>query len=321
MARYERLDALVTLLERSREPISMTALCAELEVSRATVNRLIGFLRTMRGADVDYDREQQGYVLRRGPHQAASLRLLGADGAEIAGLLEAQAILEQIPPGLVRTDTQRLRSGLEKLRQQHIGNAKTRDRVRLQMNHLRKTSESDFAVLLAGLQARRRLRIHYRSRNEDAQTQRVCSPIRLTLYRSNWYLAAWCHKSEALRVFSVDRISQARTLQEAAFEPDTAEVTRQLDSSYGIYPGAATQTAVLQFTPLAARWVADEEWHPQAQREAQADGGVVVRVPYHHDTELVMEILRHGGNCEVLAPPALRKSVKQALRAAAARYR
>ena len=45
-----------------------------------------------------------------------------------------------------------------------------------------------------------------------------------------------------------------------------------------------------------------------------------LQVPYHHDTELVMEILRHGDQCEVVAPPALREVVARALRQAARRY-
>ncbi len=77
---------------------------------------------------------------------------------------------------------------------------------------------------------------------------------------------------------------------------------------------------MLRFNELAARWVAEEEWHPGVRSEPQSDGGVILRIPYKHETELVMDILRHGPNVEVLGPISLRHSVRDALTTAAARY-
>ena len=176
-------------------------------------------------------------------------------------------------------------------------------------------------VLLSALLTARRLSFNYRSRNTEQDSTRQVSPLRLTLYRSNWYLAGWCHQVDALRLFSADRIVNACIVAEAVKAVDEAWLTQQLDSSYGIYPGAADQTAVLKFNALAARWVADEQWHPDALTEQLTDGSVILRVPYHHDTELLMEILRHGANCEVLSPEPLRRATAKALRQAAAHYR
>ncbi len=68
---------------------------------------------------------------------------------------------------------------------------------------------------------RRRLALQYHSRSRDELTERTVSPQRLTHYRDNWYLDAWCHRAEALRSFSVDRIRAARLLEESAREiPD-----------------------------------------------------------------------------------------------------
>jgi predicted DNA-binding transcriptional regulator YafY len=54
--------------------------------------------------------------------------------------------------------------------------------------------------------------------------------------------------------------------------------------------------------------------------EPQSDGGVILRIPYKHEPELVMDILRHGQNVEVLGPVSLRKTVGEALAAAADKY-
>lgn len=320
MARFEKLQDLFAILCRTREPLTLQALCDEMAASQATVKRLIAFLRDQRGLDIRYDREQKGYRLERSPDDPQAAVLLGLSGREISALLEAEAVLEQIPPGFLREETQAARTRLGKVRQQALGRGPLKERVRLRMSQLRTTSADAFATVLAALRSRRRLQFVYRSRSRDEEKSRCASPLRLTFYRSNWYLATWCHKREELRVFSVDRITAPRCLAEAAYEPPAELIVAELDSGYGIFTGKADKLAVLRFNDLAARWVAEEEWHPGVRSEPQSDGGVMLRIPYKHETELVMDILRHGPNVEVLAPAALRHTVAEALRAGARRY-
>jgi predicted DNA-binding transcriptional regulator YafY len=321
MARFEKLQDLFGLLGRTREPQPLAALCDQLGASPATVKRLIAFLREQRGVDIRFDRDQGGYRLERGPEDLRTAALLGLSGVELSALLEAEAILEQIPPGFVRDETQSVRAKLGKVRQRALGQGSLRDRVRLRMSQLRRTSADAFGTVLSALRSGRRLEFGYRSRSRDEDKNRRCSPLRLTFYRSNWYLAGWCHEREELRVFSVDRIARPRCLTEAAYAPPTELVAAELDSSYGIFTGKADQVAVLRFSPLAARWVGEEEWHPGVQSEPQPDGGVILRIPYKHETELVMDILRHGRNVEVLGPAGLRRSVATELGKAATQYR
>lgn len=320
MARFERLQELIAILCRTREARSLSSLCDEMGASQATIKRLIGFLRDQRGLDIRYDREHNGYRLERSPDDPNTAMLLGLSGREISALLEAEALLEQIPPGFMRDETAAARERLGKVRRQALGKGDVKERVRLKMPQLRITSADSFATVLAALRSRRRLEFVYRSRSRDEEKTRSASPLRLTFYRSNWYLAAWCHEREELRVFSVDRISRPRCLAELVYDPPAEHVSAELDSSYGIFTGKADKVAVLRFNDLAARWVAEEEWHPGIRSEPQPDGGVILRIPYKHDTELVMDILRHGPNVEVLGPASLRQSVGDTLTKAANRY-
>jgi predicted DNA-binding transcriptional regulator YafY len=320
MARFEKLQELFAILCRTREVRSLASLCDEMGASQATVKRLIGFLRDQRGVDIRYDREQNGYRLERSPDDPNAAALLGLTGREISALLEAEALLEQIPPGFMRDETEAARARLGKVRRQALGKGELKDRVRLRMSQIRATSADAFATALAALRSRRRLEFVYRSRSRDEEKTRSASPLRLTFYRSNWYLAAWCHEREELRVFSVDRITRPRCLADSVYDPPVELVAAELDSSYGIFTGKADKVAVLRFNDLAARWVAEEEWHPGVKNEPQSDGGVIMRIPYKHETELVMDVLRHGPNVEVLAPASLRKSVGEALSTASKKY-
>ncbi len=80
------------------------------------------------------------------------------------------------------------------------------------------------------------------------------------------------------------------------------------------------QWARLRFTPEAARWVAAQNWHPNQRSEFEPGGGYVLEVPYAHERELVMEILKYGADVEVLGPESLRRDVARRLAQAATRY-
>ena len=118
----------------------------------------------------------------------------------------------------------------------------------------------------------------------------------------------------------MDRISKAEMLTKKAKPVAEKSLNEVLASSYGIFSGKADKTAVLRFTPKQARWVASEQWHPEQVSQFEKDGSYLLEIPYRNDGELVMDILKYGPDVEVVSPAQLRKSVKQRLAAAMARY-
>ena len=167
---------------------------------------------------------------------------------------------------------------------------------------------------------RQRLAITYWARSSDETTRREISPQRLVFYRANWYLDAWCHLRDALRSFSLDGIRKAIGVTGKAKNVPAAELDAFLASGYGIFSGRDTRWATLRFSPKASRWVASEEWHPKQRQRTEPDGSTILELPYSEDTELVMDILRHGAEVEVLGPANLRARVKQSLAATLKRY-
>ena len=101
--------------------------------------------------------------------------------------------------------------------------------------------------------------------------------------------------------------------------PD-AQLDEHLASSYGIFAGRANKSAVLRFSAERSRWVADERWHPSQVGQYLTDGRYELRIPYRDERELVMDILRHGPEVEVVAPQILREELERQLRAALALY-
>ncbi|HMV21657.1 MAG TPA: WYL domain-containing protein [Rhodocyclaceae bacterium] len=93
-----------------------------------------------------------------------------------------------------------------------------------------------------------------------------------------------------------------------------------LGVGYGIFAGADVRWATLIFSPERARWVAAELWHPE-QEGSFLDGRYRLRLPYSNDSELVMDILKYGPDCEVVEPEELRIPVSTRLEMTIENYR
>ena len=71
--------------------------------------------------------------------------------------------------------------------------------------------------------------------------------------------------------------------------------------------------------PRASALGRRRELASEAEGRFEADGSYRLRLPYTDPTELVMDILRHVPEVEVLGPEGLRALVEEKLRAALAR--
>jgi predicted DNA-binding transcriptional regulator YafY len=105
-----------------------------------------------------------------------------------------------------------------------------------------------------------------------------------------------------------------------AIDVPAAELDAALGGGYGIFSGPPVAWAKLRFSPVAARWVTAESWHPQQKSSGDAAGRYVLELPYSDDRELLRDILKYGPDVEVLGPEPLRAKVKEALATAAGQY-
>jgi predicted DNA-binding transcriptional regulator YafY len=292
----------------------------DLEVSQATFKRDIEYLRDRLGVPIVWSRDRQAYVLDP-EAELAELPGVWFSPAEIYALLEIDHLLDTLGSGLLARQLEPVRTRLRSLLEHgDRGHREIRRRIRVLTLGTRRVDRDVFEAVSLALLGRRQLFIRHLKRGDGSVNERLVSPQRLVHYRYNWYLDAWCHARNALRTFAVDAIRQARVEEASAREIGDAELDRVLGAGYGIFAGADTETAVLRFTPAAARWVADEVWHSRQVGRMEADGSYVLELPYSREPELVMDLLRHGAGVEVVAPASLRRRVADAHAAAARRY-
>lgn len=292
----------------------------ELEISPATFKRDIEYLRDRLNVPIVWSRERRGYVIDPDA-ELAELPGVWFSPAEIYALLEIEHLLGSLGSGLLGRQFEPLRARLGALLERgDRGHREIRRRIRVLALGTRHVNREIFEALSLALLGRKQVLIRHRRRDDGGVTQRVVSPQRLVHYRYNWYLDAWCHLRNDLRVFAVDAIRDARVQEQVAREVADLDLDRVLGAGYGIFAGAETQTAVLRFTSASARWVADEVWHSRQVGRIEADGSYVLELPFSKEPELVMDLLRYGAGVEVLAPPALRARVAANHAAAARQY-
>jgi predicted DNA-binding transcriptional regulator YafY len=321
MDRFDRIFELNRILQSARYPVSRQRLEQELECSRATVKRLIEEMRLYLNAPIVYDRKHNGYRYDAAEGEMYQLPGLWFNASELQALLAAQQLLEGVQPGLLDSHLQPLKRKIDDLLSHQPGSSEpVSRRIRL-LRAAARPAGAYFSLIAGALAARRRLRLTYYNRAQDSLSEREVSPQRLTHYRDNWYLDAWCHLRRGLRTFALDAIRDARTLDSAAKEIEDASLEQHYTGTYGIFSGQARHQAILRFSPQRARWVAMESWHPQQQSRWLADGSYELRLPYSQPEELVMDLLRFGPDVEVIDPPALREMVQQKLRSTLDLYR
>ena len=320
MDRYERILSLHRILSTARYPVTVARLQDELGCSRATVYRDVAFLRDALMAPIVGDGEAG---IRYDPGESGRFELPGLwlSSEELHALLAAQQLLSRSSGGVLSSALAPLQSRIEKLlSEQGSGKQWPMERVRVIPHRTRRLDEHVFRMVCSTVLDRRRLAFEYRARSTDEKTRRTVSPQRITHYRDNWYLDAWDHEREALRSFSVDRISQARSLDEAAVDVDEGELDRHLGGSYGIFSGVPKGVATIVFSARAARWVADEHWHSQQQGRHLADGRYELKLPYSNARELLMDVLHYGSDAVIVEPQSLREQARALLALALSNY-
>ncbi|MGI9250761.1 MAG: helix-turn-helix transcriptional regulator [Pseudohongiellaceae bacterium] len=322
MDRFTRILSLHKIFASRRTPISRHELEEKLESNRSTVKRTIEDMRDHLAAPIIYDRTSNGYYYDQ-KHSEHPWEIPGLwfNADELFALLTTHKLLSDIQPGLLDDTISAFKHRIESLLQnKNLGSREISKRVRILQVKARQPGIEYFRKLTTALVHRRRVSVVYHGREQDKLTERLISPQRLVYYRDNWYLDAWCHLRKGLRTFSLDRLRPIKVETSKTRELTDKELDKHFTKTFGIFSGSVKEIAKLRFTPEAAKWAADENWHPEQQGKVLPDGRYELNIPYGNPTELLQDIMKYGPDVEVLAPKSLRQQLAENLKKACAQY-
>jgi proteasome accessory factor C len=321
MDKFDRIFHLHAVLSTRRTAIPLEDLMARLECSKSTLFRVINEMKDFLHAPIIYDAVAGGYRYESSQRVSTyELPGLWFTGKELQALAVMRRLVADLGGGLLEEHFGPLARRLEELtRHQRLNLGEAATRLRFPSIAGRPVGASFQDAMSATLQ-RSKIWLEYHARGTDERTERTVSPQRVTHYRESWYLDAWDEGKDALRSFSIDRIRRLTVLKDRAFDVPEEELDRHYASSYGIFGGEADKLAVLHFTHERARWVADEQWHPEQQATYLADRTFELRIPYRDSRELIMDIMRHGPHVRVISPASLLDEVRHQLRDTLSQY-
>jgi proteasome accessory factor B len=180
-----------------------------------------------------------------------------------------------------------------------------------------------FAQLEAATRNRKRVTLRYRSASQGVVREREVDPYGLAYRQGTWLLVGYCRLRKDVRSFRLDRIVDlaiAPKPRSPDFQrPADFDVRRYASRSPWTFETAEPEDMELEFGPAVAA-AADEDFGPDARREAQPDGSVRVKFRSGNLDYAASRVLAAKGAIRVRRGARLRERLADELAAVKARY-
>jgi predicted DNA-binding transcriptional regulator YafY len=277
------------------------------EVAKRTVYDDLRLLRESTGEDFVYDHFKGGYINKNPKKKLLEFEL---DTGELFALTLGKDMLAEYSG---TTFEPILRRAIDKI------SDRLPERVKIDMNELRSivhfkpvgivtVPRQTFLDFNRACQTDRSVQLDYFSAHNGENTTRKIDPYRLVESRGAWYVVAYCHLRNDLRMFALHRISSHKLLD---VPPETKYTQEQIavwmSTAFLLEHGEPEQQATVRFNPTAARYIRERKWHPSQKLTDTDDGGCILTFPTRRLDEVKRWLLEYGANAEVLEPSTLRR--------------
>lgn len=300
--------------------VTAESVANELEVTSRTIKRDIDLMRDQLGVPIAWDGAGHTYYYT---HHCDLLPLLRIDADEALALALAGrtfAAWNGSPLGRALT------AALEKIAPIIGGGVSLpvdalQDLLFAPDDPAAEAEHRHFATLLEAIHRRRELRIAYQKPKADSAVEtRTIHPLHLAYLEHRWMLVAYDVSRHACRNFLLARIREANPTG-ARFEPPAKlNLNQYLSGSLGRFVGDAEQEVRIGFDAEVAPYLRERPWHPSQSISDRSDGSIEVTFRLNHLNDIERRVLACGVHAEVLAPPELRKRVRDSALGMLARY-
>lgn len=305
---YNPSTRLLTILEllQARGRMSGPELAARLEVSPRSVRRYITMLQDM-GIPIDGERGRFGRYRLRAGYKLPPLMFTDDEALALTvglllvrrsgGLVDAAttegalAKLDRVLPEAVREQVTALHDTL-------VLEAPAEPAPALVIDKL--------AVLSRGVKERRRVRLAYANKTGDVSV-RDLDPYAVAKRSNLWNVVGYCHLRGDVRIFRVDRVTEATLGDETFMPPEPFDALGYLERAFATIPALYTAEVLLK-TDLAtaSRAVSPApvilEPHPE---------GVLLRCTTDGFGWVARMLSRFAFDWEILAPAELEAAVRE----------
>lgn len=314
----ERILKIDELIRAGKYP-NPRQLAQEFGVQERTIYLDRQFMVDRLGAPIAYDRRRGGWYYTD-PNWALPTVFV-TEGELLAFLLSVEVAKRYLGTPFEKP----LLSAVEKIRRSLKGQVEINLAELQAVSFL--TSPSSVAVnerLLFELQRaiveNRRVKINYFTASRGSWQERVVEPYHLFNLRGDWYLVAFDHFRQAMRVFHTGRIDRWQVLSEVFVRDPHFSLQEWMKQAFIAERGEEPVEVVVRFDAYQARYIRERCWHPTQRIEELPDGGLILRFTTGGLEEVKRWVMGYGSHVEVLAPASLRRAVKEELKRTLALY-
>lgn len=282
-------------------------LAARFEVSERMIQKDLEVIR--HGLVLPLEHSSEGYYFERMPRLPA----LQYTFSEALALLLAVQVAQQVS-GIASGEMAAAKARLEALFPAEFTPFLRQHGQRMPVTVQGKHRQQMLTLLNRALVEGRKVEITYETHSRGGEINtRVVRPYALYIHVRSWHLIAYCEHREAVLMFKVDRIHEAKLLEARYTIPADFNVDDYMGGAWGAIRGGDAEAVdvLLHFTSEAGKRVAEERWHASQQAQAQADGSVLFRLHIAVTPEFVNWVLYYGSAVEVVEPESLRQTVAE----------
>ena len=282
-------------------------LARRFEISERTAKRDIQALIDTIGAPLEYNATRRGY---RYNDDSYSLTWTRFSHQELMAILILRRLLSNSSVSPLSSELNGLcEKMLSNLEQCGIDQQRLADCFSANWSAYIPVDETIFQQLGEALLTRRKLYISYQSPTKPAASSRSVHPYHLQHYNGCWYLLGWCEEQQDWRTFQISRIHTLHLCGDS-FNPRPLEHWQhKIQGACGIFQDAHHQSVKLLFSARRAPFVREQHWCDGQQHLELNDGRLQLTIPVADFREIIMKILQHGAEVEVLEPVELRQQV------------
>ena len=154
------------------------------------------------------------------------------------------------------------------------------------------------------------LKIAYRKYTSDEVSEYTLQPYAVKESARRWYLVAWCHEREAVRVYGLDRIVNLEHTGRQFRMPQDFDVDAPFATNFGVYLSSERPVEIVfKASVKEAGYLRDLPIHP-SQKETGNDGErITFSIFVRPNESLLMELFRLGSRIEVVSPDPIREKL------------
>jgi proteasome accessory factor B len=304
------VDRMIREGTKCGELANCKTMAANYEVSSKSIRRDIDYLKYQCAAPIAYDPQRHGFYYTEENYHLPAINISESD---LFAIYIARKAMEQHKNTPVYRKLVSVFSKIEESLPDRlsISPAWVDNRISVFSDFRTNIDPQIWDTVAEALHHYRTLQITYLNPGAEMGVQRQIDPYHAVSFQGEWYLIAYCHLRQAIRVFAISRIKQAKKLIGIFTIPNAFNFADFTDSHFGIFSDDQRHDVEVHFSAKHAPYLLEREWHPSQTLKKQEDGSIVLSFTTNHLFEVKRWILSWGSGVEVLAPEKLRSAIHQ----------